>query len=96
MPVEVCEAVLIHEPVILRFCVRRAASSDGFGDEVFYFLAAIAAKANKDFSGLGRVADCLWCEFTEFRMCEQHDINRFANNDARRRIVCELWIVRIT
>ncbi len=43
MPIGIGETVLIHEAVILRLRVKRAAGSDGFANEMVHLSAAVAA-----------------------------------------------------
>jgi hypothetical protein len=57
MAIWVDKTVRIHEAVILRLVVGRAARGDRFGDETIYLLTALATEGEQNLDGLARIAD---------------------------------------
>src|SRR6266536_6342647 len=95
MAVWVDKAVRIHEAVILRLIVGRAARGDRFGDEVIYLLTALATEGEQNLGGLARVADGFGREVTKPSVRKQHNKNRVADDDARASVVGGLRVVRV-
>src|SRR6266508_1660352 len=90
MAVWVDKAVRIHEAVILRLVVGRAAHGDRFGDETIYLLTALATQREQHLGGLARVADGFGREVTKPSVRQQHHKNRVADDDARASVVSAL------
>ena len=80
--------------MVLRLGIDGAASGDSFGDEVFHLGPAFAAQAIDHLNGFRSVADGLRCELQKLRMREHHDMDVLADDNARRRVVRELRVVR--
>jgi hypothetical protein len=85
----------IHEAVILRLVVGRAARGDRFGDETIYLLTALATETKQNLDGLARVANGFWHEVSEPRVRKQHDRNRVADDDARASVSAQI-VGRVT
>src|SRR4026207_1558115 len=77
------KAVRIHEAVILRLVVGRAACGDRFGDKTIYLLTALATEGEQNLDGLARIADGFGREVTKPGVRKQHNRNRVADGDAR-------------
>ena len=75
MPIEILEALVIHEPVILGRMRRASAGGNGPGNQAVHFLAALAAQANDDLIRLPRLGERLVDERFEKRLGHQHDMN---------------------
>src|SRR5262245_39715702 len=87
------KAVRIHEAVILRLVVGRAARGDRFGDKTIYLLTALATKSEQNLGGLARIADGLGREIAKSGVRKQHDKNSVADDDTRAGVVAELRVV---
>src|SRR5690349_2333580 len=93
MAVWVDKAVRIHEAIILRRVVGRAARSDRFGDETIDVLTALATEGEQNLGGLARIADGFGREVTKPGVRKQHNRNRVADDDARASVVGALRVV---
>jgi len=95
MAVWVDKAVRIHEAVILRLVVGRAARGDRFGDKTIDLLTALATEGEQNLGGLARIADGFGREVAKPGVRKQHDQNRVADDDARASVVGGLRVVRV-
>jgi hypothetical protein len=95
MAVWVDKAVRIHEAVIFRLVVGRAACGDRFGDKTIYLLTALATEGEQNLDGLARIADGFGREVTKPGVRKQHNRNRVADGDARASIVGGMRVVRV-
>lgn len=93
MAVWVDKAVRIHEAVILRIVVGRAARGDRFGDKIIHLLTALATESEQYLDGLARIADGFGREVAKPGVGKQHDKNRVADDDARPSVVGGLRVV---
>ena len=93
MAVWVDKAVRIHEAVVLRLVVGRAARSDRFSDKAIDLLAALATESEQNLGSLARIADGFGREVTKLGVRKQHNRNRVADDDARASVVVELRVV---
>ena len=92
MTIRVDEAVGVHETEILGLIVGRTTRRKRLGDQVVYLLAALTAEGDQDLDGLAGIADGLGRELSELGVGPQHDRDRIIDDDARRRVVAELWV----
>ena len=92
MAVEILKSVLVHEAIVLGICIGRPARSDGFADHVIDRIASLAGEAHQHLRALFSIADLFRGKLLELRPGQQHDVNVFADDHARSRLICELRI----
>ena len=92
MTIEVLETVLIHEAVVFRFAVDRAAGSHGLAHQFIHFGAVFAGEANQHLSALRRVADRLGRELLKLGMRQEHHVDVFVDDHTRCGGVGELLV----
>ena len=88
----VLEAVAVHEAVILRIIVGRAAGGDGLAHQGVHRGTAVARQADQHLGALGGVAYRLGREALETLAREQHDEDVAADDHAGRRFVGEFLV----
>ena len=92
VPIGIGEVVLVHETVILRFPLGRAASAQGLRHQSIHFLTARTTEGEQHFAARLRVADRLGRETGEHRVRPQHDMNVITDDNARSGFAGELRI----
>ena len=90
--VQILEAVLVHEAVVLGLSMGRSAGGDGLANRVVDVIAALTGQTYQNFCAFRGIANCLGGELLELNMRQEHDINIFADDHARSRLIRELWI----
>ncbi|WP_178368523.1 hypothetical protein [Rhodanobacter sp. OK091] len=92
MAVWVDKAMRVHEAVIFRLVVDRAARGRRFGNETIDLITTLATEVEQNFDGFARIADGSGREITKPGVRKQHDKNHVAYNDARGSIIGELRV----
>jgi hypothetical protein len=90
--IEIEEAVLIHEPVILRLLTSRAAGLDSSPNQVIHFGPAGASKAVQNLEELGSVTNGARRERGEDGLHGKHELNGVADNKADTLFSAELIV----
>jgi hypothetical protein len=92
MPVQVLEAVLVYETVILRLVIGRAAGRDSLSYDLIYLFPGVKSKRQEHFSCFSSVADCLGCELLEFFTSRQHGEDILVDDHAGSGFIRELLV----
>jgi hypothetical protein len=95
MPIEILEAMLVHEAVILGVHRGGCARGDSFGDQLIDLGSTVRGQAHDRFRASGRVAELLLGESLEEALNQQHDVDVLSHDHAGRVLVGELRIKRI-
>src|SRR5688572_3434162 len=90
--VEILEAMLVHETVVIGLGVGAAAGCHGLAHQFVDPGTTFARQRNQHFRTLGGVANRLWSELLELRVREQHRVDVLTDDHARGRVVGELGV----
>jgi RpiR family carbohydrate utilization transcriptional regulator len=91
--VDVLEALVVHEAMVLGRVRRAAAGSDGPGDERVDFLPAFAAQADDDFIGFLCLCDGLADQGLEERLGRQHGLDGVADDIHECRVLAAEFVI---
>src|SRR5690242_21882480 len=93
MAIEILEALVVHEAMVLGRMRYASASGKGFGDQAVDLFPTLAIQADDNLVSFFRMHDRLVDERLEEGFRRQHDINgAFDDGDEGRVFVAELWL----
>lgn len=92
MAIQILEAMLIHEAVVLRVSMGVTAGCDCFLDEVVDLITTLAGQAEDRFGAFLRIGDRVWGKLLELRFGAKHGVDIRADDHAGSSFISELRI----